>query len=136
MLWEKDSMRPVIDEAYTMTIAQTTEPTAELTNMHWDFSELGGENAVNSEDNVNRVYNSANHDLDIHIASGDSIIGDGIVWSEPSGTHSDNKTTVNNNRYVKFTAHRDETLRVTYKGSTNASNKYPSMYVLCGSDLR
>ena len=40
-----------------------------------------------------------------------------------------------NNRCIKYTPSADGVLSVTYKGSANASNKHPRMYVSCGNSL-
>lgn len=81
------------------------------------------------------AYAVSDHVLEIHLANGDSITENGLYWSTPGGTVSDDTTTVKNNRYIVFRPKYDGNLAVTYKGSDNNSRNHPRMYLSCGDAL-
>lgn len=146
--WESlDSMKPIevmipspsptISPTVTLPPIPSSTPTVNPSN-HWDFKAYSGSAAVdNITESKNETYGySENSDtLEIGLNSGDSVTEKGVFWSEPSGTKSDSTTSVSNNRYIKYTPSADGILSVTYKGSANANNKHPRIYLSCGNSL-
>ncbi len=114
------------------TVAPTAEP---VESAIWDFAEYTDSAAITAAENTAEAYTVSGMTMNINLASGDSITSDGLYWSAPSGIKSDSTTTVTNNRYITFTPEFDGTLSITYKGSANASNKHPRIYVSCGDSL-
>ena len=101
----------------------------------WDFRDYSGDEAVSSTGETSEAYAVSDHVLEIHLANGDSITENGLYWSTPGGTVSDDTTTVKNNRYIVFRPKYDGNLAVTYKGSDNNSRNHPRMYLSCGDAL-
>lgn len=102
----------------------------------WTFSAYG-ENPVNgtsvtgNQTTENVDYNG----LKIHLNNGDSITANGVVWTAPGRTASDD-VPVSNNRYIKYTPDKNGTLSVTFNSSYTASkaNNNPRMYIISGTD--
>lgn len=127
-VWDSD-MKPL-----TGVIKYEATPTPSVKPIGiWDFAEFNGEAEV--KDNTDSSYQKDYSGLELHIGTGDSITADGLYWSQPSGTKADATTVVTNNRYIKYTCDESGTLTVTYKGSANASNKHPRLYLSCGESL-
>lgn len=133
------TLTPTASPTQTPTTEASPSPTPdENVSNHWDFKAYSGNAAINNITEIkNELYKyTENSDiLEIGLNSGDSITENGIVWNAPSGTKSDGTTIVSNNRCIKYTPSADGVLSVTYKGSANASNKHPRMYVSCGNSL-
>ena len=139
------TMTPTASPSTSPTIAPTENPTPKPTDEpsssptatpseeanHWDFSKFTGENSVEASEEKQIDYNG----MELHMANNDTVTDSGIYWSVPGGTKSDNKTSVSNNRYIKYTAPKDGILNITFKGSLSASNKKPRIYVSCGDSL-
>lgn len=102
---------------------------------HWDFSEYTDSAAISEV----AAETSEEYDgLEIHLGAGDSITEGGLVWTKAGGTKSDGKTTVSNNRYIKYTADKAGKLVITFKSSyqvSSGSNNNPRLYVISGNDL-
>lgn len=113
---------PIISVPYTVKAVSE--------NTQWDFSAYS-ENSVTADGELTEEYNG----LEIHLNSGDSITGDGLVWSAPGTTKSDN-TSVTNNRYIKLEPTVSGTISVTFSGSIyNSSSKAARMYIVPGDDI-
>lgn len=123
MLWKKSDMQPLAKCG--------NKKISDVSDLHWDFAEYA-DNAI-----ITAVETSADYDgMEIHLASGDTITSDGIVWNAPSGSKSDSTSAVTNNRYIKYTAPKDDILKVTFKGNLwSSSSKAPRMYISCGDSL-
>lgn len=135
------SIQPLLTESVTATATPSPKPSyipEENPSEHWDFAKYSGDSAINNiteSKTISYQYCQNSDTLEIGLNSGDSISENGIFWSAPSGVSSDNKTTVSNNRYIKYIPSSDGTLSITYKGSANASNKHPRIYISCGNGL-
>ncbi len=132
----ESTLSPTVIPTQAPTTVPTLSPTATPEGVTiWDFSEYSDDNVITATGNTTEIYTSGANEIEINIAADDSITENGLVWNAPSGTKADATTTVSNNRYIKFVAPYDGTMSITYKGSANASNKHPRIYVSCGEDL-
>lgn len=143
MLWRKNDMSPLanVEEKRINKTEVTAEPTPTATptaspdqtssELHWDFEKFM-DNSVTANSETNIEYDG----MEIHLSSGDTITDGGIVWQGPAGNKSDSVTTVTNNRYIKYTASKNGTLTIKFKGNMwNSTSKAPRMYVSCGDSL-
>ncbi len=125
----------------TVIPVKTEEPTAVPTatpasSDHWDFAKFAGDGAVTATEQTSVEYQYAtdSENIEIHLNSGDGIDDSGVLWSAPGTTKSD-KTSVTNNRYIKYTPASNGTISITFSGNTyNSTSKAPRMYIVPGSD--
>lgn len=120
------------DITLTPKFTENTNPN----ETRWTFSAYS-ENPVNGTSvNSNQTTENVDYNgLKIHLNNGDSVTANGIVWTAPGSTVSDN-TAVSNNRYIKYTPDKNGTLKVTFNSSYTASkkNNNPRMYIISGTD--